>query len=239
MDDSTPLTVAAGTIASSISGALIAGTYALVKRRGQAVASIYAASAAHNCGIAGATFLSIRGYVVMPFLDQVLSSRQHWQENIRRAPALSEVSGDGAVTWGAMRSHRTLDAALSGGITGSVLNTWRRGTRGAFTGMVFGSVFCTLGQVLYNELGVQRIKFISRRYAIPSRPPTPVVAVLPEPPVPKQPLLDRMMHAVGLKKLSDEEYIAQMKEERAMYLRRIAKLEAQSKDDKNSEHLEP
>jgi len=101
--------------------------------------------------------------------------------------------------------------------------------------MVFGSVFCTLGQVLYNELGVQRIKFISRRYAVPA---SPVVAVLPEPPVPKQPLFDRMIHALGLKKLSDEEYIAQMKEKRAAYLRRIAKLEAQL-EDKNSEPPEP
>ena len=134
---------------TAVSGALIAGTYALAKRRGQAVASIYAASAGLNCGITGATFLStsphrvlsppcdpfslssshfvgIRGYVVMPLLDQVLPSRQHGQENVRRAPASSEVSGDGAVTWGAMRLHRTLDAALSGGITGGVLNTWRR-----------------------------------------------------------------------------------------------------------------
>jgi len=176
----------------------------------------------------------------MPFLDQLLPSRQHGQENTRKASALSEVSRDGdVVTWGAMRLHRTLDAALSGGITGSVLNTWRRGTRGAFTGMVFGSVFCTLGQVLYNELGVQRIKFISRRYAIPSQPLTPVVAPLPEPPVPKQPLFDRMIHAFGLKRLSDEDYLAKMKEERAAYLRRIAKLEAQLEEEKNSEHPEP
>ena len=42
----------------AIAGALITGTYALAKRRGQVVAGIYAASAALNCGIAGATFFS-------------------------------------------------------------------------------------------------------------------------------------------------------------------------------------
>ena len=107
---------------------------------------------------------------------------------------------------------------------------------GTFTGMMFGSVFCTLGQVLYNEIGVQRIKFISRRYPIPSRPPTPTVPELAEPLIPKQPLLDRMIHAIGINRLSDEEYLTQMREKRASHLRRIAKLEAQLEEDKNSKN---
>ncbi|KAI0301986.1 hypothetical protein BC826DRAFT_904548 [Russula brevipes] len=113
-----------------------------------------------------------------------------------------------------MRFHRTLDSAVSGGITGSVLNTWKRGTRGAFPGLMFGSVFCALGQLLYNEFGVQRLKFISRRYPI-SHHPVPTVSEPAEPPIPKQPLLDRIVHAVGFNKLSDEEYLVQMKEKRA------------------------
>jgi len=109
------------------------------------------------------------------------------------------------------------------------------GTRGTFTGMIFGSVFCTLGQVLYNEMGVQRLKFISRRYFIPSQPPTPpTVSELAEPSVPKKPLLDRMIHAIGINRLSDEEYLAQMRENRAAYLRRIEKLEAQLEEDASS-----
>jgi hypothetical protein len=110
------------------------------------------------------------------------------------------------------------------------------GTRGTFTGMFFGSVVGTLGQVLYNEIGVQRIKFISRRYSIPSQPPTPTVSGLAKPPMPKQPLFDRMIRAIGINKLSDEEYLAQMREERAAYLRRIAKLEEQLEEDKNSKN---
>ncbi|KAI0005989.1 hypothetical protein BJV74DRAFT_801332 [Russula compacta] len=233
MDQSTPLTVAAGAIASSVTGALITGTYALAKRRGPVVAGIYATSAALNCGIAGATFFSIRGYVILPLLNQVLPSRlsRYERESIRKTTTSPETSVDGAMTWGAMRLHRTLDSALSGGITGGVLNTWRRGTGGTSVGMMFGSVFCTLGQVLYNEFGVQRIKYISRRYRIPSQPPTPI-----EPTVPRQPLLDRMIHAIGFNKLSDEEYLAQIKEERAAHLRRIAKLEAQLQKDRDSKH---
>lgn len=109
------------------------------------------------------------------------------------------------------------------------------GTRGTFTGTMFGSVFCTLGQVFYNEMGVQRLKFISRRYPIPSQPPTPsTVSELAEPSVLKKPLLDRIIHVIGINKLSDEEYLAQMREKRAAYLRRIEKLEVQLEEDKSS-----
>lgn len=219
---------------------MITGTYALAKRRGQVIAGIYAASAALNCGIAGATFFSVRGYVIVPLLDQAVPSRlrERERESPRRAPeVLPEASRSDGVTWGAMRLNRVLDSALSGGITGSVLNTWRRGTRGTFTGMMFGSVFCTLGQVLYNEMGVQRLKFISRRYPIPSQPPTPSTVSGPaEPSVPKKPLLDRMIHVIGINRLSDEEYLVQMREKRAAYLRRIENLETQLEEDDSSKH---
>jgi hypothetical protein len=103
--------------------------------------------------------------------------------------------------------------------------------------MVFGTVFCTLGQVVYNEMGVQRLKFISRRYLVPSQPSTPsTVSELAEPSVPKKPLLDRMIHGIGINRLSDEEYLAQMREKRATYLRRIEKLEAQLEEDKSSKN---
>jgi len=93
--------------------------------------------------------------------------------------------------------------------------------------------------VLYNETGVQRLKYISRRYPIPSpgQPPTPsTVSGLAEPSVPKKPLLDRVIHAIGINRLSDEEYLAQMKKKRAAYLRRIEKLEAQLGEDKPSKN---
>ncbi|KAH9063480.1 hypothetical protein EDB87DRAFT_1603957 [Lactarius vividus] len=235
MEQSTPLTVATGTIASSIAGAFIAGTYALAKRRGQAVASIYAASAALNCGIAGATFFSVRGYVVVPLLNQALRARLHERDGRRETPASIETSSNSAVTWRAMRLHHTIDSALSGGFTGGVWNTWRRGTRGTLSGMMFGSVFCAVGQLIYNELGVQRVKFVSRTsFAASHRPPLPSAPGITEPLAPKEPLFDRMIHAIGLKKVSDEEYLAQMRAERATYLQKIAELEAKLQADKNS-----
>jgi hypothetical protein len=164
------------------------------------------------------------------------------------------------MTWGTMRLHHTLDSTLSGGITGSVLNTWKRsylllllqsriksdsmvlssgGTRGTFTGLMFGSVFCTLGQLLYNEFGVQRIKYISRRHLIPSPSSMPIASEPSNPPSPKRPLFDRMIHAIGFNRLSDEEYLAQLREKRAAILRRIANLEAQLEEEKDPKHPHP
>jgi hypothetical protein len=99
---------------------------------------------------------------------------------------------------------------------------------------MFGSLFCAVGQLLYNELGVQRVKFVSRASpAASTRLPLPIDTGIHELSVPKEPLFDRMVHAIGLKRVSDEEYLAQMKEERARHLRRIAELEAKLKADKD------
>lgn len=109
------------------------------------------------------------------------------------------------------------------------------GTRGALTGMMFGSVFCAVGQLLYNELGVQRVMYISRTGPAASpRPSLPISSGITELPVPKEPLLDRMIHTIGLKRVSDERYLAQLREERAAYLRKIAELEAKVQADEDS-----
>jgi BMFP domain-containing protein YqiC len=43
-----------------------------------------------------------------------------------------------------------------------------------------------------------------------------------------------MIHAIGFNRLSDEEYLAQLREKRAAYLQRIANLEAQLEEEKNA-----
>jgi hypothetical protein len=101
--------------------------------------------------------------------------------------------------------------------------------------MMFGSVFCAVGQLLYNELGVQRVKYVSRSSPTASpRPPLPISSGITELPVPKEPFFDRMIHTIGLKRVSDEQYLDQLREQRAAYLRKIAELEAKAQVDKDS-----
>ena len=193
-------------------------------------------------------FVGVKGYVVTPLLNQA-----RLRESLQDTPASTETSSNSTATWGAMRLHHTLDSTLSGGVTGGIWNTWRRacpsncswptgldvlfkgGTCGALTGMMFGSVFCAVGQLLYNELGVQRVKYVSRTGPAASlRPPSPISSEVTELPVPKETFFDRMIHAIGLKRISDEQYLAQLREQRAAYLRKIAELEAKVQADEDS-----
>ncbi|THH13859.1 hypothetical protein EW146_g6404 [Bondarzewia mesenterica] len=126
------------------------------------------------------------------------------------------------LTWWDVRTHSLPDSFVSGGFTGSVLNTWKRGSRGALPGLTIGAVGCSLVQLLYNELQVQRVKYVSRKLQVVA----PVVQQDPvDPPEPKRPLSERVMGLIGLKKLSDEQYLAKMKNDREICLRRIAELE--------------
>ena len=191
----------------------------------------------------------------MPLLNQVLRPRLREKDGLRETLASTEISTNSTVSWEAMRLHHSLDSALSGAFTGGVWNTWRRtcpltcsqhptrlnvlfqgGTRGALTGTIFGSVFCAVGQLLYNELSVQRVKFVVSRTSPAASPrlPLPSASEVTEPSVPKEPLFDRIILAIGFKKVSDEQYLAKMREERAAYLQKIAELEAKLQADKDS-----
>ncbi|ETW85974.1 hypothetical protein HETIRDRAFT_100471 [Heterobasidion irregulare TC 32-1] len=193
--------------ANTVSGAAIVGTYALAKGRGQAVAALLASSAALNCGIAGATFFGIREYLV----------QAHPEDGIHR----------GHLTWWDMRTHNVLDSLVSGGITGGILRAWRHGSRGGLSGLAMGAVGCTLLQYSANELGIQRVKFVSRRLGIATPGQQPVGSSEPT-----RPLGQRIAGLLGFKSLSDEQFIAQMKQDRDTYMKRIAELEKLQEEEK-------
>lgn len=96
-----------------------------------------------NSGIAGATFFSayficicntdsnpdpgFREYIISPLLLSVLSSDQF----LRRRQELEDKKGkqperDERLSWSDMRLHKLPDTALSGALTGGVLNAWKR-----------------------------------------------------------------------------------------------------------------
>lgn len=76
-----------------------------------------------------------------------------------------------------------------------------------------------LVQLAYNELGIARVKYVSRS----TRPARPIMAAA-EPQ--SLSLGRRFLTFLGLKPLSDEEYLETLKEKRELYLRRIKVLEA-------------
>ncbi|KAI0062312.1 hypothetical protein BV25DRAFT_669548 [Artomyces pyxidatus] len=224
MDSSAPNVVAFGTIISSLSGGAFAGTYALAKGRGQAVASVFAVSAALNCGIAGATFFGMREYAVKPAFTAMLPFKQYTRRRKQLNGSSTELQHRGDLTWWDIRTHCVLDSSVSGGITAGVINAWRRGSRGALRGLTIGACSCALIQLLCNEVEIQRVKYVSRSLQAASRP-TQNSAPSAEPPKPTRSFGDRIMALFGLTRLTDEDYLAKLKQDRDKYLQRIAELE--------------
>lgn len=103
-------------------------------------------------------------------------------------------------------------------------------------GVVTAGLVCTMLQFAYNELGIARIKYVSRKLQPPPQPPassTSTSAVpQPAPPAPSQAddepkpsLSERVFTALGWHKVSDEQYLEKLRLKREMYLHRIAELE--------------
>ena len=108
------------------------------------------------------------------------------------------------------------------------------GRRAILPGALTAGAVCTVLQLAYNELGVLRLKYISRHTKdplvgrhLPSPPPIAVVA--------QKPILERILVAFGMQPLSDEEYLTKLKYTRDIHLKRIKKLEQQLEAEKPTE----
>ncbi|KZT71305.1 hypothetical protein DAEQUDRAFT_666338 [Daedalea quercina L-15889] len=184
-----------------------------------------------NGGIAGATFFSFREYIASPILLSALADTQY----SRRIRELREQRKEGGhtgekLTWWDVRMNKVPDTAASGAFTGGVLNAWKQGRPGIIPGMVTAGLVCTTLQLLYNELGIARIRYVSRKLQVQQAPQThpspqssPSVSHLESEPT--QSLTERIFSVFGWRKVSDEEYLEKLKFKRDFYLRRIAQLE--------------
>lgn len=192
-----------------------------------------AISAAINGGIAGATFFNFRGYIVNHTLLLALpaSSRYRRIREFYTTPSHLRVPEQKLTFWD-MRVNQVPESALSGAFTGAVLNAWKRGPKGAVPGMSTGLIACSLIQMLYNEAGVARVKYVTRRLQNPQDAPPmlPAAQELSEASdhVPAQPVFGRILSMLGFHRMSNEEYLERLKEKRDRYLLRIAELEQEA-----------
>lgn len=100
-------------------------------------------------------------------------------------------------------------------------NSLLAGRRAIVPGALSIGAVCTLLQLAYNEAGIIRLQYISglnRSRTLPT--PTTLSA-------PSLSMSDRFLALLGLKPVTDEEYIAKVKTTRDGYLKRIAELEQQ------------
>jgi len=210
--------------------------YALLKGHGQ-IAPL-AVSAAINGGIAGATFFSFREYVVNHTVLLALPAASHYRR-IREWYTTSShlrVPEQSFTLWD-MRINQVPESAISGAFTGAVLNAWKRGPKGAVPGMNTGMIACSLIQLLYNEAGVARVKYVMKTMqASRDTPLPPAVQEIPnashsDSP---RPAFERILSMLGFHRMSNEEYLERLKEKRDGYLRRIAELEQEAERKKES-----
>ncbi|KAF7304952.1 N2227 domain-containing protein [Mycena kentingensis (nom. inval.)] len=108
---------------------------------------------------------------------------------------------------------------VSGLATGGLIRGVTAGRRTIIPAALMTGVACVALQAAYNELRVQRIKYIGKRAAGPPIDDD------------KPPLADRILGALGVRPLSNEDVIEKLKRERERYLQKIERLEAQLADE--------
>lgn len=209
--------------------------------------------------------VGFREYIVTPTLHSALRSAKTESSPHRDADAAEGSS------WWAMRANKLPDSAISGALTGGILNAWKRespsdaaiiphilqssclnilagGRPGILPGASTAAIVCTVLQLVYNELGVARVKYVSRMMQNASPQPskqvgtdsTPALAALvpavvsSDSETPKRPMSERILTALGFHKISDDDYIAMMKRKRDGYLRRIAELEKERDSERKA-----
>jgi len=101
-------------------------------------------------------------------------------------------------------------------------------------GITTGALACAFLQMAYNEIGVARVKYISQ--SLKDSMPTSRRDLHPytfdhQPTELPQSILERVMTFLGLRKLSDEEYIKTLKKSRDGYMKQIRRLERETKQE--------
>lgn len=94
------------------------------------------------------------------------------------------------------------------------------GQKAALSGGLAAAAVCSLLQLVYNEIGVAKLKYISR-----ARSDLPESTAEPSPSNSVQPMLRSLLELLGVRKVSEKDYLAKMKKSRQVYLDRIEVLE--------------
>ncbi|KAF4603777.1 hypothetical protein EYR38_004193 [Pleurotus pulmonarius] len=120
---------------------------------------------------------------------------------------------------------KLLDSAVSGALTAGSLRALKTGPKGILSGALAGATVCALLQYGYNEIGVQRLKYITRPQSSQSKAAAPVDD--------NTSVFERVLSSLGIDRVPDDKYLIMLKDRREKRLRRIQELEAQIAEEEN------
>ncbi|KAJ7097770.1 hypothetical protein B0H15DRAFT_1007626 [Mycena belliarum] len=220
MGESRAWTVATGTVTISVASSCITGLYAAFsgKRREN-----LAFASAFNSAITAGTFFTLREYVVSPTIGAALDYSRKRKGTVDEVP--DDLPAGDHLSWSSLRRHNLLDSGISGAATGGILRSLQTGRRTVAPAALTAGIVCILLQAAYNELGIQRIRYVGKI----SRPPE----ISPAPPQdPPQPAFKtQILGMFGLKLLSDEELLGRYRRERDKHMKKIEELEQELEED--------
>ena len=102
------------------------------------------------------------------------------------------------------------------------------GYRRALPGAITSALLCSTVQLIGNEIGVQRVKYVSRR-----RAPNQKTSAVETPP--SESWMQLLFRSIGFQRVAQDEYLSRLKRERDAYLARIAELEKRIEEEKRRE----
>ncbi|KAJ3567719.1 hypothetical protein NP233_g6179 [Leucocoprinus birnbaumii] len=233
---------ASWTVVKAAISATTTGVWGILK--GHEHYGVLATAAALNSGITAGAFFSMREYIIGPILVHTMPFEQY--ERRRRELRIGQESSEArdmsasSSQFSYLRSHKLLDTALSGVTVGGIVRGLRSGPKAAVSGAITVGVAATLLQLGYNEVQVQRLKMISRRRSMTPSPvsaePQPVFTPAASEPV--APLEQestswkaKALSILGVKRLSEDEYLERLKLQREHHLLRIAELERKLEEE--------
>lgn len=206
--------------------------------------------------------VGLREYVISP---SMVALRDDDPQYVRRRREIAakrdpELDYSHQLSWAEMRAHKLPDSLLSGAVAGAVLSRVQNSTfppfshsrstslnliiqgdvRAAIRGTGGMGILCTLLQLLYNESGVIRVKYISRKLEDATHAQSPVQIIpsssgkvyVPPPEEPSRPLSERFFEYIGMAKISDEDFVQRLRVKRDAYLRRIAEIEVEREKER-------
>ncbi|KAJ7273298.1 hypothetical protein C8J57DRAFT_270875 [Mycena rebaudengoi] len=195
---------------------------ACTRRSRGSAGNIFAAASAFNSAVTAATFFSLSGIRCQP-KSYVL----HLDQTILQ----SKITFPQHLSWSRLRRHNLLDSGVSGAVTGGILRGITAGRRTVVPAAITAGAACVALQAAYNELSIQRIKYVGKTLSQNS----PSALQVPTPAVPqttKPPLKNRILGLFGVKVLSNEELLVKLRRQRDSHLTRIRELEQELEQER-------